>query len=564
MRAYANLKIIYKLAIPVFILVAVTLAIVWSATSSLDILRADTAHVIDGPATRLTRILSIASDVNNATVQEKNLILAQQGQDKQGFQDGHKKSIAEASALIEKQLASSDTPERRATNEQIKAAFQKFEQASSKAVFLAAQGESDAAFKVSAGEGREARLAIVKMLTERVVANDKELETARADSAALADSTQMSLIVSAAIGIAVALGLLGLVATLMVSKPLSAMATGMSKLAGGDLTTEVVGAERKDEVGSLARAMQVFKDNMIEANRLRADQEQAKARTEAEKRATMNKMADEFESGVKGIVQMVSSASTELQSTAQSMSSTAEQTQRQSTAVAAASEQASNNVHTVATAAEELSASIAEISRQVTESTRIAGQAVTDAQRTNAQVQALADAAQKIGDVVKLINDIAGQTNLLALNATIEAARAGEAGKGFAVVASEVKSLATQTAKATEDISAQIKAIQGATSDSVQAIRGIGDTIGRISEIATTVASAVEEQGAATKEIARNVQQASAGTTEVSANISGVTKAAADTGAAANQVLGAAGELSKQSETLSAQVDSFIARVRAA
>ncbi|HEX9463059.1 MAG TPA: HAMP domain-containing methyl-accepting chemotaxis protein [Alphaproteobacteria bacterium] len=349
-----------------------------------------------------------------------------------------------------------------------------------------------------------------------------------------------------------------------ISRPVVAMTDAMQKLAGGDKTVVIPAQGRRDEIGRMAGAVEIFKQNIIEADRLRAEQEQAKARAEQDKRAAMTKMADEFESSVKGIVQMVSSASTELETTAQSMSATAEETQRQSAAVAAASEQASTNVQTVATAAEELSASITEIGRQVSESARIAGQAVDDASRTNTQVQALAEAATRIGDVVKLINDIAGQTNLLALNATIEAARAGEAGKGFAVVASEVKSLATQTAKATEDIATQIKAIQGATTDSVQAIQGIGQTIGRINEIATTIASAVEEQGAATKEIARNVQQASSGTNEVSSNITGVTRAATDTGAASNQVLGAAGELSKQSESLKGQVEAFIGRIRAA
>ncbi len=349
-----------------------------------------------------------------------------------------------------------------------------------------------------------------------------------------------------------------------IARPVVAMTAAMQKLAGGDTKVEVPAQGRRDEIGQMAGAVEVFKHNMIEADRLRAEQEQSKARAEAEKKATMNKMADEFEASVKAVVQMVSSASTELQSTAQSMSATAEETQRQSTAVAAASEQASTNVQTVASAAEELASSIGEIGRQVAESARIAAKAVSDAEHTNSQVQALAEAAQKIGDVVKLINDIAGQTNLLALNATIEAARAGEAGKGFAVVASEVKSLATQTAKATEDIANQIKAIQSATGDSVQAIQGISGTIGRINEIATTIAAAVEEQGAATKEIARNVQQASAGTHEVSSNIANVTQAATETGAAAGQVLGSASDLARQSETLRTQVDGFIAKVRAA
>ncbi len=349
-----------------------------------------------------------------------------------------------------------------------------------------------------------------------------------------------------------------------IAGPVVAMTGAMQKLAAGDKDVAVPAQGRRDEIGQMAGAVEIFKQNMIEADRLRGEQEAAKSRSEADKRAAMDKMADEFESSVRGIVTRVSTAASGLQTTAKSMSATAEETQQQATAVAAAAEQASTNVQTVATAAEELSASIGEIGRQVSESARIAGQAVEDAGRTNAEVQALAEAAQKIGDVVKLINDIAGQTNLLALNATIEAARAGEAGKGFAVVASEVKSLATQTAKATEDIAAQIKAIQGATGSAVQAIQGIGGTIGRINEIATTIASAVEEQGAATKEIARNVQQASAGTDEVSANIAKVTGAATETGAAAGQVLGAAGELSRESDSLRTQVDAFVARIRAA
>jgi len=275
------------------------------------------------------------------------------------------------------------------------------------------------------------------------------------------------------------------------------------------------------------------------------------------------RMADDFETNVKGVVEIVSSSATELQATAQSLSATAEETNRQSTSVAAAAEEASTNVQTVASAAEELASSISEIGRQVEESSRIAGQAATQAAKTNTEVESLASAANKIGEVVSLISDIAEQTNLLALNATIEAARAGEAGKGFAVVASEVKSLATQTAKATEEIAGQINEIQSATTDAVAAIKEISTTIGSINDIAGNVASAVEEQGAATKEIAHSVQQASAGTTEVSSNITGVTQAASESGASATQVLEAASELAKQSENLSSEVDKFLIQVRA-
>ncbi|MEO5375666.1 MAG: globin-coupled sensor protein [Alphaproteobacteria bacterium] len=276
----------------------------------------------------------------------------------------------------------------------------------------------------------------------------------------------------------------------------------------------------------------------------------------------LNEQANAFETNVHGMVQVVSSAATELQATSQSMANTAEQTSRQSTVVAAAAEEAAGNVQTVAAAAEELSASISEISRQVSESSRISSDAVREAERTNALVNGLAEAASKIGQVVKLINDIASQTNLLALNATIEAARAGDAGKGFAVVANEVKSLANQTAKATDEISAQIGSVQTATKDAVTAIKGIGGTIGKINEIASTIAAAVEEQGSATKEIARSVQQASHGTSQVTTNIASVTQAAGETGHAANEVLQAAGELSQQSSKLSSAVDGFLRDIR--
>jgi methyl-accepting chemotaxis protein len=346
-------------------------------------------------------------------------------------------------------------------------------------------------------------------------------------------------------------------------RPVNGMTEAMGKLAGGDRAVAVPGRERGDELGAMAASVEIFKQGMIETDRLRADQAEMQKNAEAEQRRSMATLADDFERAVGGIVRAVSEAASGMQSAAETMSATAEETARK-TAVSAVSTQASANVHTVATAGEELSSSIQEIGRQVAQSARIAGEAVGAATRTDTQVQGLADAAQKIGDVVKLINDIAAQTNLLALNATIEAARAGEAGKGFAVVASEVKSLANQTAKATEEIAAQIGAIQGATRDSVEAIKGIGRIVGEINEIATTIASAVEEQGAATQEIARNVQEAAKGTEQVSTKVSGVKDAATRTGATAAQVLGAAGDLSKQAEMLRKQVDQFLVAVRAA
>ncbi|MBL6957728.1 MAG: HAMP domain-containing protein [Rhodospirillales bacterium] len=346
--------------------------------------------------------------------------------------------------------------------------------------------------------------------------------------------------------------------------PISSMTSSMGQLANGDLETEVPARGQKDEIGEMAEAVQVFKENAIKVKEMEAEQESAKHRTEEEKKAMMNDMADDFEASIGGVVQTVSSASTELQSSAETMSSTADQANSKASAVAAASDQASSNVQTVATAAEELSSSVSEISRQVSQSTQIAGTAVKEVDETNAKIQGLAEAAQKIGDVVELITDIAEQTNLLALNATIEAARAGDAGKGFAVVASEVKNLANQTAKATEEIGSQITGVQGATQEAVEAIGSIGRTINDMNEIASAIAAAVEEQGAATAEIARNVEQAASGTQEVSSNITGVSQAAGETGQAAGQILNAAQELSSQSEMLRGEVDKFMVQIRAA
>ncbi|MEK9281827.1 methyl-accepting chemotaxis protein [Bradyrhizobium sp. ISRA442] len=346
--------------------------------------------------------------------------------------------------------------------------------------------------------------------------------------------------------------------------PLTSMTRAMGLLAGGDLEVEVPGRGKADEIGDMAKAIQVFKDSMVETERLRREQAEFEARQAEQRKADMVKLAGQFERAVGEIVDTVSSASGELEASAGTLTATASRAQDLSTEVAAASQEASANVQAVASATEELSSSVSEIARQVQESARIAGEAVSQAIRTNERVGELSKAAARIGDVVELISTIAGQTNLLALNATIEAARAGEAGRGFAVVASEVKALAEQTAKATGEIAQQVSGIQTATEESVGSIREISDTIERLSEISSAVAAAVEEQGAATQEISRNVQQAAHGTQRVSTNIGDVQRGASETGSASSQVLSAARSLSADSSRLKLEVSKFLNSVHAA
>jgi methyl-accepting chemotaxis protein len=350
-----------------------------------------------------------------------------------------------------------------------------------------------------------------------------------------------------------------------ISRPLTQLNGALGRMAAGELDIEIPGAARGDEVGDMAKTVVVIRKNAEQKARAeaeaKANQDQIAAK---QRKADMIKLADDFESAVGEIVETVSSASTELEASATTLTATAERAQQLTTAVAAASEEASTNVQSVASATEEMASSVNEISRQVQESARMAGAAVEQARKTNDRVGELSKAASRIGDVVELINTIAGQTNLLALNATIEAARAGEAGRGFAVVASEVKALAEQTAKATGEIGQQITGIQAATQESVGAIKEISGTIERLSEISSTIAAAVEEQGAATQEISRNVQQAAQGTQQVSSNITDVQRGACETGTASSQVLSAAQLLSGDSNRLKLEVGKFLNSVRAA
>ncbi len=378
---------------------------------------------------------------------------------------------------------------------------------------------------------------------------------------AVASATQRHLILGT-IAILAAAVLLAFLLARGLSRPLAAITAVMNSLSSGDTEVSIPGSERRDELGTMAKSLEMFRRSIIEAGTLREAQQTDKQRSELEKRALQRQMADRFEADVKSVVAAVARASQNMQRVAGEITASINGTSERAAAAAAASEEASASVNTVAAATEELASSVAEIGRQVTHSSGVADNAVVKAGQTTEIVTGLAGAAEKIGDVLRLIGAIASQTNLLALNATIEAARAGEAGRGFAVVASEVKELASQTAKATEEIAGQVAAIQSATGDCVTAIGGISDTIREISGIATTIAAAVEQQDSATREIARSVQQAAAGTSEVSVNVAGASQSADQSRALADNVAAATGQLSKQANVLFESVDTFLAHLR--
>ncbi|KQQ30860.1 chemotaxis protein [Methylobacterium sp. Leaf123] len=565
MRFLSNAKLIVKIALPLALTLMISAGLIVYARDVMRGLSEQTARIVDVQAVRLDALMHLRGGITEAALMDRNMLLESNPQNRTRFRTRQQAGMAEAREAADRLVALADTPERRSGNEAMRREVESFLATLDRVYDLGMRQQGEEAFRVARDIGIPARLKLNEWMQQRATLLATELATAKAQAMETSDRGTYTLIGFATVGLLGALVLAALIVTLGVNRPLSSLVGVLQRMARGEIDAEIKEATRGDEIGAVGRAVEGIKAMVA---RKAAEEAEVRRRSDeaaaAERKRTMIELADGFEAAVGGIVGMVSASATELQATAQQMTASATETASQSTTVAAAAEEAASNVGTVAAAAEELGVSVQEIGRQVQGSAGLAQAAVGEADQTTHLVQALRTTSARIGDMVGLISNIASQTNLLALNATIEAARAGEAGRGFAVVASEVKELASQTARATEEISGQIGEIQGVTDQAVTAIGAITSRIREINNVATGIAAAVEEQGAATQEIVRNVAQASSGTSEVTRNISGVAQASEETGIAASQVLTSSSELSRQSEHLSAEVHRFLATVRAA
>jgi methyl-accepting chemotaxis protein len=558
-----NISIAKKITLPILVLLVAFGAVVGTSLIGLQRLSDSAESMANVQARRLEGILQIEAAVNAASVSEKNSILEEDPERIRGYGAEFDKNVRHAQGSIEGLRKLAESPAREAVVADLAARLKAYETLARKVLAKAEANDNKAAFEISSGEARQARLALASAIEERITVNGRDLDSARELTASTASTAKLVALSVAGAGTVTSLALLLWMISTQVVGPLTRSMETMERLANGDLDNPIEGAERGDEVGKLARSLVVFKEGALERRRLEAAEE-AEREAKLRRSAAIERLIEDFENNATDALRTVAAAATELDATAHSMTKVADLTNREAKTAAQAADGTRVNVQTVAAAAEEMAGSISEISGQVSRSAAIAGDAVAEAARTSQTVQNLAEATQTIGGIVTLIQSIASQTNLLALNATIEAARAGEAGKGFAVVASEVKSLANQTAKATEEISAQIAGIQQTTGQATEAIGSITRTIGAINEVTTAIAAAIEQQGAATSEISRNVQSAAAGTQEVAASAEQVTRGAGETGAAAQQVLSASGSLSKESETLRREVETFLAAIKAA
>ena len=531
----------------------------------MQVIRERSSLVADYYTARLTGLQNARILLGDAALMNRNILVGRSDAESLAYRDRYDTAAKASLETLDRLVAASRSEADRAKVDAIRRiAGPLFDLvASSNAAAL--QGDREAALRIAYQDAGGPRRAFHAAMQDHIQELERQIEDGKHATLAEVEGATRVLIITTVVGLLVALGVAGVIGVFGVTRPLDSLVAALQRMAGGETEATLKEAERRDEIGAVGRAVEGIKAMVARGTAEAAERRHAaEADAAAARRRAMIDMADGFERTVSGIVGMVSSAAVTLQTTARAMSSTAQETARQSTAVAAAAEQAAANVNTVAAATEELGSSVQEIGRQVTGSTDLARKAVGEADQTAALVAALSEAATRVGDVVTLISGIAGQTNLLALNATIEAARAGDAGRGFAVVAAEVKDLADQTAKATDEIAGQMARIQGVTGAAVSAIGTITGRIREIDTVAAMIAAAVEQQGAATREIVRNVGQATAGTQEVTGNIAGVAQASEQTGAAADHVLAAATDLSRQSEQLSAEVERFLGTVRAA
>lgn len=562
-RVFGNLNLSVKLFLPCLLLSLAAIATLWGAHAGFGRIKQESEVITHLTSPRQVSALLATATLNNATLNEKNMILANTVEEVRQFEQHFRKDIAETLIHLDRMIELADTPERKAGNQALKKKVEEYVAISESSIAHALAGRDEDAAHISKTAGRDKRIEIVGQLKQRVDNNHKEMKASSENMDNIMTSVGNRLTVMSLLGIALAVAMLVVILRFGVLRPLSRIIHAMQRVSQGELETEVVGTERRDEVGLLARALNVFKQNAFETRRLTAEQEKAKQRSAEERKAALNQLAENFERSVGVIVSMVAASATEMQNSSQALSVTAEETSSQATTVAAATVQTSMNVQTVAASAEELTASIAEISQQVHRATDSAGVAVQAVDQASHAMGEMAGAAANIGQVVEIIRGISTQINLLALNATIEAARAGEAGKGFAVVAGEVKALATQTGRAIDDIQQRIAQMQQVSNTAVEKIETIHGAIRNVNEISNAIASAVVEQQAATQEIANNVQQAAGGVDEVSRNIQGVTQAAGEVGESSSSMLQASSELAQQADKLSREVAGFLQTVRA-
>jgi len=565
MNFFRDSRLMVKVAIPQIVLALLAGGLVFYARTTLINLSEDIRVITEFQAVRLEYILKLNVETNEASVVVRNMLIEKRDDKVASYRVRYENALAASQAALDHLNRLADTAERRTANAGMGQNLDELTTLLNRAVELRMKGDIEAATKITVSDASAIRAKLRDRIQARTAALKKEFEALREATSQSESRAGLILIGTALVGFTLAIVLSFTIVIFGINRPLSSLVSVLQRMAKGDIDAQIAEAQRGDEIGAVGKAVEAIKDMVARKAQEQAEmQHQADEAAANERRRTMVELADGFETAVGGIVGMVSSSATELQATAQQMSSAAAETAAQSTTVAAAAEEAATNVSTVAAAAEELGTSVQEIGRQVQGSAGLAELAMTEADQTAALVQALRETSTRIGDMVGMISNIASQTNLLALNATIEAARAGDAGRGFAVVAAEVKELANQTGRATEEIAGQIGEVQGVTDRAITAIGAITGRIREISTMATTIAAAVEEQGAATQEIVRNVSQASSGTSQVTSNIVGVARASEDTGNAATHVLAASGELSRQSEHLTEEVSRFLKTVRAA